>query len=322
MNITLRQLQVFQAVARHLNYTRAAEELFLSQPAVSMQIKQLEEILGESLFEQMGKKVYLTEAGREVYRYSQAIENQLNEMLMVLSEMKGLHYGKLTLTVASTANYFVPTLLGIFSKRHKGVTVDIDVTNRENLLKALAANTTDFAIMGSPPEGLGVELEAHPFMQNPLVMLASPDHPLAGRDYIPLEELAEETFIMREPGSGTRAALERFFNERGIIGFTKTMEMNSNEAIKQAVQAGLGLGVLSIHTMEVELMLKRLTVLNVEGFPIMRNWYIVHRKGKRFSAIAQAFKEFVLNEAKALLKLPSADSIANTTARRHGNRKQ
>ncbi|MDH3980145.1 MAG: LysR family transcriptional regulator [Gammaproteobacteria bacterium] len=308
MNITLRQLQVFDAVARHLNYTRAAEELFLSQPAVSMQIKQLEENLGESLLEQMGKKIYLTEAGKEVYRYSQAIENQLNEMQMVLSDMKGLQHGKLSLTVASTANYFVPTLLGIFNQRHKGVSVDIDVTNRENLLKALAANTTDFAIMGSPPEGLGLELEAHPFMENPLVMLAAPDHPLADRKQIPLQEFTEETLIMREPGSGTRAARERFFKDRGISDFSKTMEMNSNEAIKQAVQAGLGLGVLSIHTMEVELMLKRLVVLDVEGFPIMRHWYIVHRKGKRFSAISQAFKEFVLNEAQSLLKLPSADS--------------
>jgi LysR family transcriptional regulator, low CO2-responsive transcriptional regulator len=304
MNITLRQLKAFEAVARHLNYTRAAEELFLTQPAVSMQIKQLEELIGQALFEQMGKKIHLTEAGREVYRYSLAIHNQVSEMQMVLTEMKGLQHGKLTLTVASTANYFLPTLLGVFSQRHKGVTVDIDVTNRENLLCALAANTTDLAIMGHPPDGL--ELESHPFLTNPLVVLAAPDHPLAGAKNIPIEKLATETFIMRERGSGTRAARERFFAERGGISFSKTMEMNSNEAIKQAVQAGIGLGVLSIHTLEVELMLKRLVVLNVEGFPIMRNWYIVHRQGKRFSAIAQAFKEFVLNEAPALLKVPTA----------------
>lgn len=305
MNITLRQLKVFEAVARHLNYTRAAEELFLTQPAVSMQIKQLEEQLGESLLEQMGKKIYLTEAGKEVYRYCLVIGDQLNEMQMVLAEMKGLQHGKLTLTVASTANYFVPTLLGIFSQRYQGVTVDIDVTNRENLLKALTGNTTDFAIMGRPPEGL--DLESHPFLDNPLVVLAASDHPLAGQRQIPLERLAKETFIMRERGSGTRAARERFFAEHGGITFSKTMEMNSNEAIKQAVQAGLGLGVLSIHTLEVELMLKRLVVLDVEGFPIMRHWYIVHRKEKRFSAIAQAFKDFVLNESESLLDVPSAD---------------
>jgi DNA-binding transcriptional LysR family regulator len=252
----------------------------------------------------MGKKVHLTEPGREVYRYSQAINNQLVEMQMVLAEMKGLQHGKLTLTVASTANYFLPTLLGVFSARHKGITVDIDVTNRENLLRALAANTTDFAIMGHPPDGL--ELKSAPFLTNPLVVLAAPDHPLAGMQHIPIEKLAAETFIMRERGSGTRAARERFFSEHGGITFSKTMEMNSNEAIKQAVQAGLGLGVLSIHTMEVELMLKRLVVLDVEDFPIMRHWYIVHREGKRFSTVAQAFKEFVLNEAPALLKVPTA----------------
>lgn len=308
MNITLRQLTVFEAVARHLNFTRAAEELFLTQPAVSMQIKQLEEQVGQPLFEQMGKKIYLTEPGKEVYRYSLAIDNQLNEMQMVLSEMKGLQHGKLTLTVASTANYFLPTLLGVFSQRYRGVTVDIDVTNRENLLKALAANTTDFAIMGHPPAGL--QLESYPFLDNPLVVLASPDHPLAGQRHIPLNRLAQETFIMRERGSGTRAARERFFAEHGNITFAKTMEMNSNEAIKQAVQAGLGLGVLSIHTLEVELMLKRLVVLDVAGFPIMRHWHLVHRSGKRFSAIAQAFKDFVLTESATLLQVPSADNAA------------
>jgi DNA-binding transcriptional LysR family regulator len=273
-----------------------------------MQIKQLEDSLGQPLFEKMGKKVYLTDAGKEVYRYSQAITSQLNELQTVMEEMKGLQHGRLTLTVASTANYFVPTLLGVFNERHKGVSVDIDVTNRENLLRALAANTTDFAIMGHPPDGL--ELAYYPFMENPLVVLAAPDHPLAGQRHIPLERLAEETFIMRERGSGTRAARERFFAEHGGITFNKTMEMNSNEAIKQAVQAGLGLGVLSIHTLEVELMLKRLVVLDVEGFPIMRHWYIVHRKGKRFSAIAQAFKDFVLTESESLLNVPSADSAA------------
>jgi DNA-binding transcriptional LysR family regulator len=305
MNITLRQLEVFDAVARHLNFTRAAEELFLTQPAVSMQIKQLEEQIGQPLFEQIGKKIHLTEPGREVFRYSQAISNQLNEMETVLEEMKGLQHGRLTLAVASTANYFLPTLLGVFSQRYKGVSVDIEVTNRENLLKALAANTIDFAIMGQPPNGLG--LVASPFLDNPLVVLAAPDHPLAGQHDIPPQRLAQETFILRERGSGTRAAHERFFAEHGGITFSKTMEMNSNEAIKQAVQAGLGLGVLSIHTMEVELMLERLAVLDVAGFPIMRHWYIVHREGKRFTAIAQAFKEFVLNETAALLKVPTVN---------------
>jgi len=305
MNVTLRQLQVFEAVARHLNFTRAAEELFLSQPAVSMQIKQLEETIGQPLFEQVGKKIHLTDPGQEVLRYSQVISSKLSEMQTVLEEMQGLHHGRLTLAVASTANYFLPNLLGVFSQRHQGVSVDIEVTNRENLLKALAANTIDFAIMGHPPDGL--ELVSSPFLDNPLVVLAAPEHPLAAQRHIPHERLARETFIMRERGSGTRAAHERFFTEHGGITFSKTMEMNSNEAIKQAVQAGLGLGVLSLHTLEVELMLKRLVVLDVNGFPIMRHWYIVHREGKRLTAIAQAFKDFVLNEAAMLLKVPAAE---------------
>jgi DNA-binding transcriptional LysR family regulator len=303
MNVTLRQLKVFEAVARHLNFTHAAKELFLTQPAVSMQIKQLEEQVGHPLFEQLGKKIHLTDPGHEVFRYSQAISRQLDEMEKVLEEMKGLQHGRLTLAVASTANYFLPNLLGVFSQRYRGVTVDIEVTNRENLIKALAENTIDFAIMGQPPDGLG--LEASAFMENPIVMIAAPDHPLAGAHGIPLQRLAEETFISRERGSGTRAARERFFEEHGTITFSKTMEMNSNEAIKQAVQAGLGLGVLSIHTLEVELLLKRLVILDVTGFPILRHWYIVHRSGKRFTAIAQAFKEFVLNEAATLLKQPA-----------------
>lgn len=306
MNITLRQLKVFEAVARNLNYTRAAEELFLSQPAVSMQIKQLEESLGQPLFEQMGKKIYLTDTGKEVYRYSLSIASQVSEMQMVVEEMKGLRQGKLTLAVASTANYFIPTLLGSFIQRYQGVTVDIDVTNRENLLKALTTNSIDFAIMGQPPDGL--ELESHLFLDNPLVVLAPPDHRLAGQRNIPIERLRNETFIARERGSGTRLARERFFAKYDEDSFREIMEMSSNEAIKQAVQAGLGLAVLSLHTLEVELLLKRLVVLDVADFPIMRHWYIVHRHGKRFSAVAQAFKEFVLNESKNLLTIPSAAS--------------
>ncbi len=303
MDITLRQLQVFEAVARHLHYTRAAEELFLTQPAVSMQVKQLEEELGQPLFERLGKKVFLTDAGAEVQRYSRSIAEQVDELRLVMDEMRGLHLGKLTLTVASTAHYFVPTLLGVFSKRHQGVVVDIDATNREKLLEALAANTTDFAIMGQPPSGLA--LEASPFLDNPLVALAAPDHPLASRRRIPPQDLIHETFISRERGSGTRRAWERFFADRGGGTFRGTMEMNSNEAIKQAVQAGLGISVLSIHTMEVELMLDRLVVLDVDGLPIPREWYIVQRKGKRFSAMARAFREFVMAESRDLISVPS-----------------
>jgi len=294
VHLTLRQLKVFESVARHLNYTRAAEELHLTQPAVSMQIKQLEEHLAVPLFEQLGKRIHLTEAGQEVLGYARAINQQLDELESVLNRMKGLGGGRLKISVASTANYFVPTLLGSFSRRYPEVTVSLDVTNRETLLSQLAENNVDLVIMGRPPADADVDAES--FMDNPLVVVAPPDHPLAGRKKIPLKRLQEETFLVREPGSGTRVAMERFFNERGMKLKTG-MEVGSNEAIKQAVQAGLGLGLLSRVTIEQELELKRLVELNIQEFPIMRHWYVVHRKGKRLSAAAEAFRGFVVRNS-------------------------
>jgi len=294
VHLTLRQLKVFESVARHLNYTRAAEELHLTQPAVSMQIKQLEEHLAVPLFEQLGKRIHLTEAGQEVLGYARAINQQLDELESVLNRMKGLGGGRLKISVASTANYFVPTLLGSFSRRYPEVTVSLDVTNRETLLSQLAENNVDLVIMGRPPADADVDAES--FMDNPLVVVAPPDHPLAGKKKIPLKRLQEETFLVREPGSGTRVAMERFFNERGMKLKTG-MEVGSNEAIKQAVQAGLGLGLLSRVTIEQELELKRLVELNIQEFPIMRHWYVVHRKGKRLSAAAEAFRGFVVRNS-------------------------
>ncbi|MHB8550620.1 MAG: LysR family transcriptional regulator [Acidiferrobacterales bacterium] len=291
MNITLRQLKVFESVARNLSYTRAAAELFLSQPAVSMQVRQLERQLGVSLFERLGKRIHLTEAGREVYQYSRSVAQQLDEMETLLADLKGLHSGRLRISVASTANYFVPNLLATFHRRCPGVTVSLDVTNRETLIGQLNDNTVDLVIMGQPPAGLDVDAQV--FMENPLVVVAPPGHLLARGKSVSLDKLQEETFLMREPGSGTRIAMERFFAERGIRLKTG-MEVGSNEAIKQSVQAGLGLGLLSRATIEQELALKRLIVLHVAEFPIMRHWYIVHRRGKRLPAAAEAFQRFLL----------------------------
>ena len=300
LHLTFRQLSVFEAVARHLSFSRAAQELHLTQPAVSMQIKQLEENVSTSLFEQLGKKIYLTEAGHELYHYSRVIAQQLSEAESVLSELKGLKRGKLKISVASTANYFAPQLLATFSQRFPTVTVSLDVTNRQALLQQLANNEMDMAVMGQPPDGL--DLVAESFMENPLVVIAPRNHPLARKKLIPLERLQEETFLMREEGSGTRIAMERYFDAHGVKIQTG-MEMSSTEAIKQAVQAGLGLGVVSLHTVELELEAKRLLVLDVQGLPIQRHWYIVHRKDKRLSASAQAFKNFLLDEAPAVLSL-------------------
>ncbi len=299
LHVTLRQLQVFEAVARHLSFSRAAEELHLTQPAVSMQIKQLEESVGLPLFEQIGKKIFLTDAGNEVYHYSRSIAQQLAEAEAVLEEMKGLKRGKLNISVVSTANYFAPQLLALFCQRNQNVTLSLNVINREVLINQLANNEMDLGVMGLPPEGL--DIDAEPFMENPLVVIAPPGHALARERHIPLPRLAQETFIVREQGSGTRSAMERFFAQHNLT-LSTGMEMSTNEAIKQAVQAGMGLGVVSIHTITLELETRRLVVLDVESFPILRHWYVVHRKGKRLSVVAQAFKEFLLQEAAQVMQ--------------------
>ena len=298
MNITLRQLKVFASVAKHLSFTRAAEELHLTQPAVSMQVKQLEGQLDSALFEQLGKKIYLTEAGEEVYHYSRLISQQLDDLETVLANIKGLAHGKLRISVATTANYFAPHLLAAFCQRYPGVNVILNVTNRQTLLHQLSENEVDMVIMGQPPAEM--DLEAAAFMDNPLVTIAPPDNPLAGQKRIPLKRLEDEMFLVRESGSGTRNAMQRFFDKHGI-SITTSMEVSSDEAIKQSVQAGLGLGVMSQDAVQLELSLGKLAILDIESFPIRRHWYLVHRKGKRLSAIAQAFKDFLLNDASGSL---------------------
>lgn len=293
LHLTLRQLEVFDSVARHTSHSRAAEQLHLTQPAVSMQIKQLEEAIGLPLFRATGKKIYLTEAGTEFLHYCRSILNQLKEAENVLTEMKGVGRGKLAISVASTASYFATQLLAEFCKRYPKVSVSLNVTNRETLLKQLAENEMDMVIMGQPPEGL--DLEAASFMENPLVVIAAAHHPLANVSQIPLARLQEETFLVREQGSGTRSAMERFFTKQGIKLNTGT-ELSTNEAIKQAVQAEMGLGILSLHTVSLELEAKRLAVLDVQSLPILRHWYVVHRKEKRLTATAKMFKTFLLKE--------------------------
>lgn len=302
MNLTLRQLKIFEAVARCLSYTRASNELHLTQPAVSMQIKQLEEAVGLALFEQIGKRIFLTEAGQEMEHYARSILDTLQEADLVFDEMRGMERGSLRIAVASTANYFVPRLLAEFCQRYPAVKVSLDVTNRERLLAALSDNETDLVIMGKPPASMNLVAEI--FMDNPLVAIAPPQHPLAGQKDVPLQRLQEETFLVRERGSGTRSATERFFVERGF-SLSSAMEMSSSESIKQGVEAGLGLGVLSLHTLEMELALKRLVVLDVHDLPIMRKWYVMYRAGKRLSQVAQKFREFVLEESASVLDPPT-----------------
>jgi DNA-binding transcriptional LysR family regulator len=301
MHLTLRQIEVFNAVARHRNYTRAAEELHLSQPAVSMQIRQLEASIGLPLFEQVGKRIHLTDAGEHMFSYGRNITGLLGEVEGVFESIKGVESGNLTISVATTASHFATRLLAEFSKQHAGITITLDVTNREALRRQLENNEPDLVVMGQPPTG--VDVEASAFTENPLVMIAPVDHPLAGQKNIPLSHFANEHFVVREPGSGTRGATQRFFDEHGVP-FNTVIEMTANEAIRQAVEAGLGLGVVSIHTLELELETGRLVILDVQDFPIMRHWYVIQRKGKRLSPAAQAFKAFVLEQAEQFIRLP------------------
>lgn len=298
LHLTLRQLQVFEKVANHLNYSRAAEELYLSQPAVSMQIKQLEGNIGLPLFEQMGKKIFLTEAGIELHHYSRSIAQQISELEVVFSEMKGMDQGKLTLSVVNTANYFTPQLLAKFCQQHPNINVILHVANRDAVLKQLADNSTDLAIMGQTPSEADISAES--FLDNPLVVIAATNHPLAKLKQVKFAQLASETFLSREMGSGTRSAMERVFAQHKIQPRI-SMEMETNEAIKQAVQAGMGLGILSLHSIELELETKRLAMLNVEYFPLARHWFVAHRSNKRLSIAALAFKEFLLTEADAII---------------------
>jgi len=241
-HVTLRQLHVFESVARHLSHSRAAKELYLSQPAISMQIKQLEQGVGLPLFEQLGKKIHLTDGGRELLHYSRTISQQLQEMEAVFAEMKGLEHGRLNISVVSTANYFMPLLLAKFCQQHPKIQISLHVANSDAVLKQLAENSTDLAIMGQPQEG--TEMLAQSFMKNPLVVIAPPNHPLCKLKRVKLQQLEKESFLVREPGSGTRGVMERFFVEHGIQ-FRAGMEMGTNEAIKQAIQAGMGLGIVA-----------------------------------------------------------------------------
>ena len=275
----------------------------MSQPAVSMQIKQLESSVGLPLFEKMGKSIYLTDAGVHMYDYGRSITGLLDEADAVFEAMKGVESGRLIISVATTASHFATRLLAEFTKRHAGITISLDITNRESLQRQLDNNEPDLVIMGQPPEG--VEVEADAFMDNPLVMIAPAGHALGGRENIMLSELKSESFVVREKGSGTRSAIERFFS-RHEIEFRTGIVMTSNEAIKQAVEAGLGLGIVSIHTLELELETNRLQILDVHDFPIDRHWYVIQRKGKRLSPAARAFKQFVLEQAKEFIRLPVA----------------
>jgi len=295
---SLRRLQVFEAVARLQSFSRAATELHLTQPAISMQVQQLEAEVGLPLYEQMGRRLDITPAGREIMACARALTQRLREAEELLAAMQGAGGGEISISAVSTAKYHVPMLLAEFRRKHPEVRVRLSVSNREQVVRDLTENSVDLAIMGTPPRGL--DTIAVPFARHPIAIIAAPGHALARRRRLPLARLADETFLIRERGSGTRSAMERVFRERRFHP-RETIEMSSNETIKQAVMAGMGVSFLSLHTVGLEVAASRLAVLEVAGTPVMRHWYVIHRERKRLSPTAEAFKTFLIERgAKAI----------------------
>lgn len=295
--ITFRQLEIFSSVARHMSFTKAAEELHLSQPAVSMQVKQMENLINSPLTEKVGKKLFLTEIGQIVLDYAEKILASKAALEETLASLDGIEKGHLNIAVPETANPFVTLLLAQFRKIHPGISFNLQIHNRQGLLNCLKNNQTDLVIMGKTPADM--ELISEPFMNNPLVIIAPPDKSRNPKAVIKMNDLMKEEFVVREEGSGTRNAMRRFFLAHELQLKT-SMEMPNNEAIKQAVSAGLGLGIVSLHTLQQELALQQVEVLNVRELPIMRIWYIVHHKHKVITPTMEVFKQFVLDNAQKI----------------------
>ena len=296
---TLRQMQVFEAVARHLSYSRAAMELHMSQPGVSAHVRQLEQYAGLHLFEVVGHKVYLTPAGEEMLRCCRAILQQLQQAEHAMAALKGLQGGRLDVAVISAGDYFFPGLLAEFCRRHPGVGVRLAVSNRDEIVRQLAENRTDLAVLLHPPGDSDTVADA--FAPQAHVIIAPAQHPLARKRNIPLAALAGEAFIAREKGSDTRMVMdEQLAASRFKVA--PAMEIGSTETIKQAVIAGMGLSFVSAHTIGMELELGRLAVLDVEGFPVMREWHVVYHGGRRLPPAALAFRKFLLEEGAALIE--------------------
>jgi LysR family transcriptional regulator, low CO2-responsive transcriptional regulator len=302
-HVSLRQLRVFEAAASNRSFSKAAESLHLTQPGVSMHIKELETNAGLPLFERIGRKLYVTEAGQELLARTREILRALKDAEDTLNGLRGLRRGRINLAVVSTAKYFVPQLLARFGRDFPELEIRLTVNNRSSVIEQLVANDVDLAIMGRSPQSL--DTVAEPFAQNPHVIIAAPDHPLASQRYIAVEMVARENFIVREPGSGTRLAMQQYFDEFGLA-CNVGMEMASNETIKQAVMAGMGISFISRHTLDLELQAHRLVILDVRGTPVIRLWHVAHLVKKRLSPTAVAFKEFVLAHGRDLLRAQDA----------------
>lgn len=298
MHFTLQQLKLFESVFRNASYTRAAEELHLTQPAVSIQLKRLELQVSLPLFDIVGKKIFPTAAGKIMYEAACDILQRVEEVKNSVEVLKGEVKGSLKLSVVTTSKYFMPHLLGTFLSKYPEVEPKLVFTNRARVIQRLHDNEDDFVVMGQIPED--EKLEAYPFLENILVPVAHPNHPFANKKNIPLQALVGERFLEREVGSGTRLVFDRLMEQKGMK-VEPYMELGSAEAIKQGVMAGLGLAVLSSHSLELELSANKLVILDVEGFPVKRRWYVVHSKGKKLSLVASTFLDFILEESHRVL---------------------
>ena len=297
--VTLRQLRVFSAVARHMSFGKAAEELHLTPPAISMQIKELEVQVGLPLFDRGGRSVALTVTGEYLLVYVRKILATLKDAEDAVARLSGLQTGRLTIGMVSTAKYFVPRLMARFRAEHPGIEVRLAIGgNREQLVALLQANEVDLAIMGRPPRELATRAE--PFAVHPQVIVTPPDHPLVKAGHAPAAALADYEFLIREEGSGTRAAMQKFFADHRLTPRV-AMEMTSNETIKQAVMAGMGISFLSLHTIGLELKAGLIAVPDIEGLPLAKRWYIVNTLAKTLSPAAEAFRYFMLEEAERYL---------------------
>jgi len=303
---TLKQLRSFCAVARHRSFAGAAEELHLTPPAVTMQIKELELVVGLPLFDRGARAAALTMSGEYLLVYARRVLGTLKEAEDAMARLRGAQSGRITIGMVSTAKYFLPRLLARFRAEHRGVEMQLAVGNREQLVRQLHDNEVDLAVMGRPPREL--DTRAEPFAVQPHAVVASPEHPLAQQHGIPPSALGSEEFIVREPGSGTRAAMEQFFREHHLAP-PQVMEMTSNETIKQAVIANMGLAFLSLHTAGLEIATGQLVVLDVVGLPLMRRWHIVNVRGKPLSPAAEALRYFVLEQGEALIAAQFAGAV-------------
>ncbi len=301
---TLRQLQVFSTIARLNSFSKAAEELHLTQPTVSMQVKKLSESLDSPLFETIGRKTYLTEAGEVLYQSSQIILEQLSIAEQNINHLKGFSGGQVQLSIISTAQYFVPKVIYEFNKLYPDVNVSLRIGNKESLSKRIADNKDDFYILGQPTDDMNVE--STQLAVNPLAFVANSQHKLVGQK-LSIEDLADEPFIMREPGSGIRAQVKKVFDGLGFSPNVK-MVLGGNEATRLGLLQGLGITIASIPTLLEEINHQKIAVLNVKGFPINRHWYLAYPKGKQLSLASKALYNMLLEEGK---KISYKDFSAN-----------